>query len=252
MESSNATVKLIGHICEIVRYPIKSMAGISIESAVLGWHGLAGDRRFAFRRLEDRSDVPWLTASRLPELLLYHPFGQDGSAEEPLPTHVRTPAGSQVELRSASLQSEIAQRCGERVELMQLKQGIFDDGSVSVLSRATLAAIGCEAGEELDARRFRANLLLETDDPAPFKEDGWLGGRLLFGESEPRPAVSVTSRDVRCVMINLDPDTAKQDARVMKAAVRLNANHAGVYGAVVQTGTIRVGQAVNLVLDTVR
>jgi hypothetical protein len=46
------------------------------------------------------------------------------------------------------------------------------------------------------------------------------------------------------MMINLDPDTAKQDGRVLKAAVRLNANNAGVYGTVVQTGMIRVGQVV--------
>ena len=42
-------------------------------------------------------------ASRLPELLLYHPFGLDESTGEPLPTHVRTPAGTHVELRGAEL-----------------------------------------------------------------------------------------------------------------------------------------------------
>ena len=53
-------------------------------------------------------------------------------------------------------------------------------------------------------------------------------------------------------MINLDPDTATQDARVLKTVVRLNNNNAGVYGTVVQTGTIRVGQPVSLVLDAER
>ena len=132
------------------------------------------------------------------------------------------------------------------MELMQLKHGIFDDASISVLSRATIAAISREAGVQVDARRFRANILLETDDGAPFEEDHWASGRLLFGESEPRPAISVTAHDVRCMMINLDPDTAKQDSRVLKAVVRLNSNNAGVYGTVVQTGTIRLGQSVSL------
>ena len=45
----------------------------------------------------------------------------------------------------------------------------------------------------------------------------------------------------------LDPATAKQDAQMLKGVVRLNANNAGVYGTVVQTGTIRVGQTVSLV-----
>ena len=245
-----AMMKLIGHICEIVRYPVKSMAGSTTESALLGWHGLEGDRRFAFRRVGDQSGFPWLSASRLPELLLYHPIGLDQSNGELVPTHVRTPAGAHAELRSAVLQNEISERYGGPLELMQLKHGIFDDASVSVISLATIGAIGREAGVELDTRRFRANILVETLEKAPFKEDGWVGGRLVFGESEPSPTVSVTACDVRCMMINLDPDTAKQDPRVLKAAVRLNANNAGVYGTVVQTGTIRVGQTVSLVVGT--
>lgn len=245
-------MKLIGHVCELVRYPVKSMAGTTTQSAFLGWHGLDGDRRFAFRRLGDHSGFPWLTASRLPELLLYHPFGLDESTGEPLPTHVRTPAGAHPELHSAALESEIAERYAGRVELMQLKHGIFDDASVSVMSRATIATICREAGVELDTRRFRANLLLETHDQEPFEEDAWVGGRLVFGENEPRPAVSVTACDIRCMMINVDPDTGRQDGRVLKAVVGLNANNAGVYGTVVQTGTIRVGQAVSLDLGAGR
>jgi len=71
------------------------MAGIPAESAFLGWHGLDGDRRFAFRRLRDDGGFPWLSASRVPELLLYQPFGTDEATGEPLPTHVRTPAGAE-------------------------------------------------------------------------------------------------------------------------------------------------------------
>jgi uncharacterized protein YcbX len=61
--------------------------------------------------------------------------------------------------------------------------------------------------------------------------------------------VTVTMRDPRCVMINLDPDTAQQDPRIMKAAVRLNGNDAGAYGNVARTGQISVGQSVSLLTD---
>jgi uncharacterized protein YcbX len=241
-------LKPIGHICELVRYPIKSMAGVPAESAFLGWHGLEGDRRFAFRRIGDQSGFPWLSASRLPELLLYRPFGLDESTGEPLPTYVRTPSGAEVELRSAALESEIAERFRGPVELMQLKHGIFDDASVSVISRSTIATI-CREGEvEFDTRRFRANIVLDTNTEA-FDEDAWVAGRLVFGDHESGPAVSVTARDVRCMMINLDPDSAKQDeGRVLKSVVRLNANNAGVYGTVVQTGQLHVGQSVSLIM----
>ena len=236
----------LGRVCELTRYPVKSMAGIASESASLGWHGLAGDRRFGFRRLGDESGFPWLSASRFPELILYRPVGLDESSGEPLPTHVLTPAGTRAELRGAELQSEISEKSGIPVELMRLKHGIFDDSAISVISLGTMAGIGRTAGMELDRRRFRANIVLDTDDPTPFLEDGWVGGTLVFGDSEPRPAVSVTVRDVRCMMINLDPDTGQQDARVMKTVVGLNSNNAGVYGTVVRPGTIHVGQRVAL------
>jgi len=246
-------IKLIGQVRELVRYPIKSMAGTTAESAFLGWHGLDGDRRFAFRRVSDQSGFPWLSASRLPELLLYKPFGLDESTGEPLPTHVHTPSGTQVEVRSTALENEIAERFRGPLELMQLKHGIFDDAAVSVISQTTIAAICRKAEVELDTRRFRANILLETHDVPPFAEDTWVHGRLVFGGDqfgESGPAVSVTARDVRCMMINLDPDTAKQeDGRVLKSVVRMNANNAGVYGTVVNTGTIHVGQNVSLVLS---
>jgi uncharacterized protein YcbX len=234
----------LGHISEIVRYPVKSMAGRPTESAFLGWHGLDGDRRYAFRRVGDDS-IPWLTASRLPELILYHPIGLDETTGEPLPTHVRTPNGSHIELRSAELEVEIAQRFGNKVELMKLKHGIFDEATISVISLATIAGIGREVGLELDRRRFRANIVLETESGEMFQEDAWVGRTLVFGHSDSGPAVSVTLRDMRCVMLNLDPDTSEKNADVMKTVVRLNENNAGVYATVVRTGTIHVGDRVS-------
>ena len=84
----------IGHIEGIFRYPVKSMAGERLETADLGWHGIEGDRRMALRRKDDRSGFPWLTASKLPELILFAPVRRDESARGELPTHVRTPDGT--------------------------------------------------------------------------------------------------------------------------------------------------------------
>ncbi len=243
--------RLIGHIHTLTRYPVNSFAGLPAESALLGRHGLEGDRRFAFRRLGSPTGYPWLTASRVPQMLLYQPLDlrPDETSGEPLPTRVRSPAGVIHDILSTGLEGELEEPYGGRLELMHLGHGIFDDACISVISLATISALGGAAGRPLDPRRFRANVLLETNDPTPFAEDRWVGGRLLFGETEPRPVVSVTSRDLRCVMINLDPDTAQADERVMKAAVQLNANYAGVYGATLEPGLLRVGQPVHLVLD---
>ncbi len=237
----------VGRVCEIVRYPVKSMAGLPTDAAFLGWHGLDGDRRFAFRRTADDSGFPFLTASRLPELILYRPFRLENITGEPLPTHVRTPSGDSVELRSPELEAELSDRFGSGVDLMMQKHGIFDEGTVSVITVTTIAGIGREAGLDVDRRRFRANIVVETERGDPFVEDTWVGRMLVFGDRDPTPAVHVTLRDERCMMINLDPETANQDARVMKTVVRLNDNTAGVYATVVRRGTIRVGDRVSLV-----
>jgi MOSC domain-containing protein len=239
----------LGYVHELVRYPVKSMAGIATDTAFLGWHGLQGDRRFAFRRLNDNSGFPWLSASRLPELLLYQPLDLDENEEEPLPTHVRTPDGMNLALGSAELQHRIVEKLGSAVELMKLKHGIFDEASVSVINLATITAIGREAGQNLDTRRFRANIVITTEATELFLEDGWVGGRLVFGSNEAGPVLNVTMRDLRCMMVNLDPDTAKQDPRVMKAVVRLNKNYAGAYGTVARTGQLSVGQSISLMIE---
>lgn len=235
----------IGQIKSIFRYPVKSMAGVQLDRAVLGWHGLNGDRRFAFRRLADQSGFPWLTASRLPELILYKPTGAS-EVDPDLPTHVRTPDGPELALHSEELQEEISRRHGAPLQLMQLKHGIFDDATVSVINAATVREIEREAGRPLDVLRFRPNIVIESNSDEPFTEDQWLGKTLRFGSDDNGPAVSLTMRDLRCVMINLDPETAEADANVMKAALRLNTNHAGVYATVISSGELRVAQKVYL------
>ena len=235
-----------GRISAIFRYPVKSMAGERLDAARLGWHGIEGDRRLAFRRLNDTSGFPWLSASKLPELLLYKPFGLDNKSGEPLPTHVRTPDGKEYELRSDELREDVSRRYRSEVELMNLRSGIFDEASISVISLATVHGIERESGRDVDLRRFRPNLVIETDSTEPFDEDKWVGRTLMFGEGDSGAVVSVTMKDERCRMVNLDPDTAEKDARVMKTVARLNGIYAGVYTTVVRVGELRVGQVVTL------
>ena len=236
----------LGHVGAIFRYPVKSMAGERLGSAKLGWHGIEGDRRFAFRRLVDHGAVPWLTASRLPELLLYKPVGRQDTTGEPLPTHIRTPDGREYGLMDEALRKEIANRHRGEVDLMQLRHGIFDEAVVSVIALGTIGSIMSEVGHVADIRRFRPNLVIDTRDAQPFEEDQWVGKILEFGTEGTGAAISVTMRDERCVMINLDPDTAEANAEVMKTVIRMNENYAGVYGTVIRTGELRVGQVVGL------
>lgn len=234
----------IGHIEAIYRHPVKSMAGERIQTANLGWHGLEGDRRLALRRTEDRGNFPWLTAGKLHDLVRYAPVRRERGNPDETPSHIRTPDGQELPIFGDELAAEVTRRFGSPVQMAQLKHGIFDDASISVISAETVSEIGRLAECDTDARRFRMNLVVRLSDPAPFQEDNWVGGTITFGRGAAAPAVAITLRDLRCAMLNLDPDSAVPVPRVMKAVARANQSNAGVYGTVTRTGRLETGQPI--------
>ena len=236
----------IGHVEALFRYPVKSMGGERLEEANLGWYGLDGDRRLAFRRMDDRSGMPWLTASKLPDLLRFAPLRRDHGAQGDLPTHIRTPDGEELPVFGQDLAKDVGRRYGAPVEMMQLRHGIFDEASISVIALDTVHEIGRLAGRSLEVRRFRPNVVVRSLRSVPFQEDEWVGGVLQFGEGDDAPAIAVTMRDLRCSMVNLDPDTAAPAPEVMKAVVGANQNYAGIYGTVTRRGRVAVGQTILL------
>jgi uncharacterized protein YcbX len=127
--------------------------------------------------------------------------------------------------------------------MMYLKHGIFDDASVSVITSDTVREICRLAGQDADARRFRPNILVRSTRALPFEENDWLGGVLAFGDAA---AVNVTMPDVRCAMVNIDPEGGPSTPDVLKAVVRANRNEAGIYATVTRLGQLAVGQKVVL------
>lgn len=238
----------IGQIEAIFRYPVKSMRGEPLDAASLGWHGLDGDRRLAFRRVDERGGFPWLTASKLPDLILFTPQRRNGGSgsDDALPTHVLTPEGEEMPVFGEALAAEVGRRHKAPVQMMQLRHGVFDDATISVITSDTVREIGRLAGTGVDVRRFRPNIVVRSTRGIPFEEDEWLGGVLTFGEADEAPAVTVTMRDARCVIVNFDPDEGNSAPQVLKAVVRANQNNAGIYGTVTRIGRLAVGQSIFL------
>ena len=118
------------------------------------------------------------TFGKLPDLVLFTPQG----AQDQLPTHVRTPDGNELPIFGDELVAEIGRRYGAPVEMIQLRHGIFDQASISVIALDTIEEIGRLAGIELDVRRFRPNIVIRSLRPFPFQEDEWVGGTLSFGD----------------------------------------------------------------------
>jgi uncharacterized protein YcbX len=228
----------VGRVAALFRYPVKSMAAERLEAVDVSWHGLAGDRRWAFVQSGlERSNFPWLTIRERPEMWHYEPSFVDPDRPDGSRTLVRTPSGQELDVVDPSLAEEL----GFGARVIKQNRGVFDEMPLSLLTTQSIAALERTVGTSLVPHRFRPNLLVESDD-GPFAEDGWIGSVLRIGEI----AMRVDQRDVRCVMINVDPSSAERDPSVLKTVGRERDACLGVYGSVVTPGRVAVGDPVLL------
>jgi hypothetical protein len=229
---------VVGRVAALWRYPVKSMAGEELDGAEVSWNGLAGDRRWAFiRDGQERNGFPWLTLRDLPELAHYRPRFADPDRPDASPVLVRTPAGGELDVADPALAAELA----PGVRVIRQHRGIFDTMPLSLLTMQTVASLGRLVGTSLAVRRFRPNLLVEAFG-CGFPEDAWVGRGMRIGGLR----VRVDKRDQRCIVVNVDPVTLRQDPAILRAIARERGNLLGVYGSTVAPGRVGIGDPVEL------
>ena len=129
-----------------------------------------------------------------------------------------------------------------------LPSGSFlDVFPISVLTSSTLAQLNqLQPQSRFDLRRFRMNVILQTEPPG-FVENDWIGLTLELGETT---RLSLALLDPRCVMVTLAQDDLPKDTDILRALVRHNRVQlgelgafpcAGVYAVVAAAGPIRIG-----------
>ena len=236
----------VGTLAALFRYPVKSMAGEAVETALLRWHGLAGDRRFAFVRRDDASGFPWLTIRQVPAMttLRARVAGADPESGDVV---VRTDGGADLEIRSEALRADLEARYGGPLHLLRTDRGAFDSMPVSITTSQAVATVGRHAGAPVTPERFRPNVVIDAaGEPEDFPEDAWIGSRLILGDGEDAPVVRVDRPDERCSVVNFEPLTAARNPAVLRAIARHHANRFGVYGSIERPGIAAVGATVYL------
>ena len=222
----------VGRVVGLWRYPVKSMAGEVLDAAEVSWHGLAGDRRWAFVRNDAaQSGFPWLTIRERNDMNRYCPSFVDADRPDRSRVKVRTPSGSDFDVADPALAAEL---CPDGVRAIKQDRGIFDTFPLSLISTRTIAALGASVGQDLDVRRFRPNLLIETTDGAAFAEDAWVGCVLRIGGLRMR----VDKRDGRCAVITIDPETAQRNTTILRTVARDRQGCLGVYATTVEPGRV--------------
>jgi uncharacterized protein len=229
---------VVGRIAGLWRYPVKSMAAEELDGVEVSWHGLVGDRRWAFIRAgKERSGFPWLTMRERPELAHYRPRFAEPDRPDASPTLVRTPAGDELNVADPALAAEF----GPGVRVIKQNRGVFDTMPLSLLSTQSLAGLGRMVGTDPVVGRFRPNLLVDAPGHH-FPEDAWVGRVLRIGGLRMR----ADRHDERCVMVTIDPVTLDREPAILRAIARERANRFGVYGSTVAPGRVAVGDPVEL------
>ncbi|SDB74113.1 MOSC domain-containing protein [Belnapia rosea] len=231
---------VVGRVSMVARYPVKSMAGDPVAELDLRWPGAHGDRQYAFVRCGNRSRFPWLTARDVPSLVLHRPSFRNPADPRHSAVDVVTPAGEHMPLDHPALAASLSEAAGTDVELIQVGRGIFDSMPVSLTTTAFLAAVDAAHTSPLDPRRFRMNIVIESEA----SDTAWHGGVLAFGEGDGGAKLLVNDAIPRCAMVTVDPDTAVRDPSVLRTVAGRFGNNIGSYCATLQCGLIRMGDRV--------
>jgi len=212
------------HVAGLWRYPIKTLAGEPLSTAVIGPDGIAGDRIVRVRGPEGVR-----TSRRQYKLLglrgtldpdgIPHVNGHPWNSPEALAL-VKKAAGDDAWLEAWS---EL-----DRFDILPLL--VATDGAVAAFGR--------------DVRRLRPNILIGGVEG--LSERDWPGAELHIGQSGGDAIVRIDSLRGRCQMTTVDPDTLEVDAGVLRDIVRRFGNRLALNADIVRPGTVRVGDPVTL------
>lgn len=231
---------------ELWRYPVKSLQGERLATAMLTADGLYGDRRYAIFDLD--TDLG-LTARRVPELLFASatltrdehvritlPDGSIADGDDALSDWL----GRRVALRTAdhnpgSRYENVVDFEHEHASAWDTFDGAagpFHDSNRARVSLLSTATIG-----QWNPRRFRPNVLLDGAG-----EHLLIGSTVAIGEA----IIEIGQKIQRCVMVTRpQPDGIDQDLSVLREIARERAACLAVGALVTQPGIVRTGDEVH-------
>ncbi len=274
----------IGIVKELFRYPVKSMLGERLERLEIGERGVIGDRAWALRERDNGKivsakkfaqmldcratyDTPPIDGEsapikiQLPDGRLLHAADTDASAQlsavlgrelviERAQASQLTRAGIDPGTIFGDVPIENVMPQLTRATMpdsFSLVNGtFFDSATMHVLATGTLAHLRSLVGEgaQLDPRRFRPNIVVDTGASAGgFVEDEWIERTLEVGDGVRIVAIKPA---LRCVMTTHRQEDLARDLRIIRAAAQFHKATVGVFASIGATGAVRVGDPVFL------
>ena len=200
-------------IQEIWRYPVKSMAGETLQTAELTEFGVAGDRIIQVRSAAGRM----MTARTWPLLLRHHAVLNSDD--------LVLVDGRPWDSPEVARDVEAATAPGARLVKSDAEDR-FDILPLLVATDGMLSAVG------YDTRRFRPNLVI--GGVPGLAERQWEGAQLRIGPV----VIGMDDLRARCIMTTFDPDTGEQDLGVLRRIKRDFSSRLGLNSFVAAPGQI--------------
>lgn len=258
----------LGSVARLWRFPVKSMQGEELVATHLTEGGLIGDRAFALIDEQDGKPVSAKNTRRWPNIFAYRAAFRDDEEEARITLPDGRTIGSEEEDVDGVLTGEfqrpvrLARRKPENPlpvpeipgpgstntagspNQAVLPSDFFDGAAVHILTTSTLEHLHeLYPQGHFEVRRFRPNMVIDTTGLSGFVENGWIGRNLRVGASV---RLEVTRGCPRCVMTTLPQPDLPRDPGILKTAAKYNEVNVGIYARVLQGGSVRIGDRVEL------
>jgi uncharacterized protein len=259
-------IPMNGKIVSLSSYPIKGLSPQAHQSARLkAGDGFPGDRLFGFAKASsgfDPADPKPLPKHNFIVLLQHARLAGLETGFDPETRILSISTKDAAEMRFDMNTQEGADGASEFLTgLLGLKEEEvpffasafphrFTDASVasttlmnaiSFINLDSVRAFEAEIGREVDARRFRGNIVFEGW-PA-FSELDLVGRRFRVGDV----SFNILHRTQRCLATEVNPETAERDMKLPNLLKKAYGHFdMGVYAEVLNDGVIAVGDPVEL------
>ena len=266
----------VGSVVALWRYPVKSMMGEELNVVAMTERGLLGDRVYALLDLESGKVASAKNPRKWSRLFDFRAaFTEAPNAPDAIPpVRITLPDGRVTDSGQTDCDATLAAALGREVTLARtapptptleeywpeleglahqdtvtdetLPPGTFFDlGVVHVLTTATIDRLRALYPQgRFEVRRFRPNIVIAPPvGEQGFVENGWIDAKLRIGDEV---VLQVTGPCPRCVMTTLAQGDLPSDPGILRTAAQHNDVNVGIYAAVVQQGSIRRGDSVQL------
>lgn len=111
---------------------------------------------------------------------------------------------------------------------------------ISLVSQSTIDSLSEIAGKQLDARRFRPNIVI--DGIPAWGEFEWVGKQIQIGNAR----IEITAPINRCLNIDVNPETGERDIALLPI-LQKHCQHTqtGVVAKIVTGGAVAIGEEIS-------